>query len=111
MSDIAKEYQNPSAVYKLPTSSTELQVEYNNTTCTAQTQNEKTTGYQCADVFLKSHSGYLLVPHGQEVSSIKFFKTVSETVSELLPTPKKEMLMNPIEGDFVDVHGGERDSR
>ena len=111
MSDIAPEFKTPAAIYKLPVNPENLIVEYNEITCTESKTEESVNGFNCNDVFLKVQSNYLLVPAGQQISSIKFFKRVSKNVFELLPIPKKELLMSPIDSDFVDVHGGDRDSR
>lgn len=107
---VPAEYRNPAAVYRLP--SQPLQVSYRAADCTASAKSDN-PGFQCGNTFLKVHGGkrFLLVPQGNAVGPLLFAVIDKDGKRTVLPPPKMEVLMSPIDSDFVDVHGGDGDCR
>ncbi len=112
-SKVPAEYRNPAAVYRLPVSHQHLQVSYRHAACTPSAKSDN-PGFQCGDAFLKVHGtnkNFLLLPQGKPSGPL-LFATIDKAGKRVpLATPKEELLMSPIDSDFVDIHGGDKDCR
>lgn len=106
MSEVEKKFQNPGAVYSLPTDK-DVQVEFDGQKCQASPDSNN-PGFQCGDNFLKvvgHQRRFLLVQSGLQSRSVKYFVTDSNGTKTEVIEPTPEELMSPITGDFVDVRG------